>query len=873
VTRRAAEPSAKNKRQVAAIGFWTGAIGKIQDLSQTLKKEDLIQNPKSKIQMVGSTFHHYKIIEKLGAGGQGSVYKAVDQRLGRTVVIKVLPPELTQKSANLKRFLREAQLCSQLDHPNICTIFDFGEFEGMHYIAMQFVEGKTVRQLVNGKPLELKSAISIAIQVCDGLAAAHQRGIIHRDIKAGNVIVSPAGQAKILDFGLAKLVEDETSAESSNIDRTDLTEVGVPYGTATYAAPEQARGDKVDHRADIFSTGVLLYELLAGIWAFQGKTVVEVRYAVMHEQPVPIAQMRPDPVPPRIQAILDKSLAKDPRDRYQKITDFQNDLREVLREITGVVPTGEMFAPRHISGTEKNVVRRAWGWLTGKSKADGSAGGSSSQRSFPSGAPSFNKNINIQRSSSQDITQTSFGEKKSIAILPFKNLSGDAASAFYEFSLADAVTTELAGLRSLIVRPSSVISKYQGKDVDPRQAGQEMQVSAVLSASFLRAGGKMRVTAQLLDVATGDILWSDRIDSNTDDIFSLQDLIAGRVLKGLELELSSKEQERLGKKATENAAAYEEYLRGRDNFGRFVFKTLAAEDANAAIENMKRAIELDPKFALAHSGLGAIYANRVIKGMGDTKDYDRAEAAFSQAIQLDENVVEARVLMALIYLSRGEKKKARAELSRLKEQFPNDGATYFASAMLHRLDGEYDKALKAWNKLEKLDPAAKVVACYNRARIHAYRGDNERALAELDKGARIEPNHPLIRIFRARILFYHGEVRSAIEIMREVLDEHPHLEGMRPILALMLASIGETNESRANITPRSLQMARADHDMAYWTASAYAQLGEIDSAFEWLERAIKLGNENIGWFERDSNLDPIRDDPRFAELMRQIKGK
>ena len=816
--------------------------------------------------MVGSTFHHYKILEKLGAGGQGSVYKAVDQRLGRTVVIKVLPPEYTAKPANLKRFLREAQLCSQLDHPNICTIFDFGEFDGMHYIAMQYVEGKTVRQLVNGKPLELKSALSIAIQVCDGLAAAHSRGIIHRDIKAGNVIVTPQGQAKILDFGLAKLVEDD---DNRHVDRTHLTEVGVPYGTATYAAPEQARGDRVDHRADIFSTGVLLYELLAGIWAFQGKTVVEVRYAVMHEQPVPLAEMRTDPVPPQIQAILDKALAKDPRDRYQKITDLRDELKAVLQEITGAVGTmTETFVPRHVSGANKNVVSRAWGWLTGKSKSDNS----SAQRSFPSQSPN-QQNLSAQNTThgSQDITLTSIGgDKKSIAILPFKNLSGDPASQYYEFSLADAVTTELAGLRSLIVRPSSVIAKYQGKDVDPRDAGREMQVNAVLSASFLRSGGKMRVTAQLLDVASGEILWSDRIDSNTDDIFSLQDLIANRVLNGLQLELSTNEQERLGKKPTENAEAFEEYLRGRDHFGRFVFRTLAVEDCNAAIENFKRAIELDPKFALAHSGLGACYANRVIKGMGDTKDYDRAEASFSQAIQIDPNVVEARVLMALIYLSRGEKKKARAELARLQEQFPNDGALHFAKAMLHRLDGEYDKALKSWDRLERIDPAARVVASYNRARIHAYRGDNERALAELEKGASIEPHHPLIRIFRARILYYHGEVNRAIAEMREVLEENPHLEGMRPILALMLANKGEMEEARAQITERSLQMARADHDMAYWTASAYALLGEEDAAFEWLERAIKLGNENIGWFERDSNWDNLRDHPRYQELMNRI---
>lgn len=809
--------------------------------------------------MVGFTLHHYRITEKLGSGGQGSVYKAVDTRLGRTVVVKVLPPELTAKTANLKRFQREAQLCSQLDHPNICTIFDIGEVNGLHYIAMQYIEGQTVRQLVNGKPLEIKSALSISIQVCDGLAAAHSRGIIHRDIKAGNVMVTPEGQAKILDFGLAKLVEEE---EKKGVDKTDLTEFGVPYGTATYAAPEQARGDKVDHRADIFSTGALLYELLAGIWAFQGKTVIEVRYAVMHEQPKPIAEMRPDPVHPRIQQILDKAMAKNPRDRYQRVVDLRADLRDVLQEVSGVNSfTGEMFAPRHASGAPANPISRAWGWFKRKSKTDAS---SSTNKTYPTPAA---------RSYSPEITLTSVsdGDKKSIAILPFKNLNADPSSQFYEFSLADAVTTELAQLRSLIVRPSSVIAKYQGRDVDPREAGREMQVSAVLSAGFLRSGDRMRVTAQLLDVNTGNILWSDRIDSDASDIFGVQDTIAHRILEGLQLELTSKEQEKLRRKPTENVEAYEEYLRGRDNFGRFVFQTLAVADCNAAIENFKRAIELDTKFALAHSGLGACYANRVFKGMGDNEDYNRAEAAFSHAIQLDPNVVEARVLMAFIYLSRGEKKKARAEMSHVQDQFPNDGSLYFVKATLHRLDGEYEKALKSWEKLERLDPAARVVAGYNRARIFAYQGDYERALAELDRAALVEPNHPLIRIFRARILYYHGEVERAINTMRDVLAENPHLEGMRPILAILLASQGKIEDAREQVTERARQMAYADHDMAYWTASAYALLGERDLAFEWLERAVKLGNENIGWFERDNNLDSLRDDPRFAALMQKIE--
>ena len=291
--------------------------------------------------MTGTTIHQYEILEKLGAGGQGTVYKALDKKLNRRAVIKILPPELTARAANFKRFEREAQLCSQLDHPNICTIYDFHEENGVFYIAMQFLEGKTVRQLVNGRPLELRSALNIAIQVCDALAYAHSKNIIHRDIKAGNVMVTDKGMAKILDFGLAKLMQEETVDLGANVDRSDLTELGIPYGTATYAAPEQAKGEKTDHRADIFSTGVLLYEMLTGIWAFQGKTVIDVRHEVLHGTPTPLSEMRNDNFPPRLQLIIDKALAKNPNDRYQKISQMEEDLKSVLIEITGVPGFGQ----------------------------------------------------------------------------------------------------------------------------------------------------------------------------------------------------------------------------------------------------------------------------------------------------------------------------------------------------------------------------------------------------------------------------------------------------------------------------------------------------------------------------------------------------
>jgi serine/threonine-protein kinase len=802
--------------------------------------------------MIGAKLGNYRILEKIGAGGQGTVYKATDTKLGRAVVIKVLPPELTVKEANLKRFEREARLASALDHPNICTIFDLNEIGGVHFIAMQFVEGKNVRELVNGRPLDLRSALSITIQVADALAAAHGRGIVHRDIKAGNVMVTPTGQVKILDFGLAKLLDSE---DLGGIHHTDLTEVGIPYGTATYAAPEQARGERVDARADIFSTGVLLYEMLTGMWPFQGKTSIDVRHAVLHEDPLPLDQARPDPTPPRLQAILDRTIAKNPRDRYQKADILRDELREVLRDVDSGTAFNEPLtpiAPKHLSGT--SAVGRAMRWLRGMT------GERTSQMRATSERPVHET----------PVTSVGEGDRKSVAILPFKNVSNDPESSFYEFSLADAVITELARVRSLVVRPSSEIVKYQGKQVDPRQAGREMSVSAVLSAGFLRAGDRIRVTAQLVDVNSGELLWSDRIDADATDIISVQDTITQEICEGLRLELSSDEKDRLERQKTANAEAYEEYLRGRDALGRYIYHTIARKDIDEAIERFDRAAEMDPSFALAHSALGAAYASRVMKAHGEPDDHASARAAFDKALALDPHLLEARMNMVFIYLSGGEKAKARAAVDELRREAPNDASVHFVRAVVARLDGDYEKALRSLDRMLKLNPNERVVVSYNRSRILTYLSRFDEAFAELGAGAAVEPDHPLIKTFRARALYYHGEPTKAAEILEAVLEQHPQLDGIRPIYATFLSALGFSEEARAQLTDEVIKTANTDHDIAYWLASAYAMEGERDQALKWLRRAIELGNENRPWFERDRNWESLRGDQEYQRILESI---
>lgn len=813
--------------------------------------------------MVGTTLGNYKILEKLGAGGQGTVYKAVDAKLGRTVVVKVLPEELVAKSANLKRFEREARLASSLDHANICTIFDLNVIDGVHFIAMQYIPGRNVRQLVNGKPLQIESALSIAIQVTDALAVAHAQGIIHRDIKAGNVMVSNKGQVKVLDFGLAKLLDDD-AARTSGIHHTELTEVGIPYGTATYAAPEQARGDRVDSRADIFSTGVLLYEMLTGSWPFKGKTAVDVRHAVLHEEPKPISEVRLEPVPERLQQILNRALQKNPRDRYQQISQFRDDLRAVVRDLaltSGAVidESGLPVAPRHLDS--ESPISRAFRWFKKATGSETSAG--SGRGRSTSSQP---------RDAHETPTTVGDRDRKSVAVMPFKNLGNDPETAFYEFSLADAVITELARVRALVVRPSSVIVKYQGQQFDPGDVGRELDVDAILTAGFLRAKEHLRVTVQLLDVRTSEILWSDRIDADASDIIAVQDSIVHHIVEGLRVELSHDEKAALTRGTTTDPAASEEYLRGRNCLGQFVYHTTARPDLDSAIDHFERAITLDSNFALAHSALGSCYVHRVLKALGEADDNSKAEAEFKKALAIDPKLLEARLQMVFIYITLGQKPKAREEIELLRQEYPNDVGVHFARGYLARLDSDYERALRSFDRMVRLSPADRVVAGYHRARVFMYQQRHEEALLELDQAAELEPENLMVKTFRARVLYYRGEVDAATRLLEQVLERHPRMDGIRPILAICLSAQGKHEQANAQLNERVKVAAALDHDIAYWLGSAYLLQGRQVLALEWLRKAIDLGNENYLWFESDPNWADLHPDPRFKKLMEQVRS-
>jgi serine/threonine-protein kinase len=807
----------------------------------------------------GSTLSHYRILQKLGQGGQAETYKAEDLRLHRPVVVKVLRPDLATSAVARQRLEREACLCSALDNPHISAIYDIGETEGLSFIVMQFVDGPTLKQLLSGRPLEPRQALSIAVQVADALAVAHAAGIVHRDVKPSNVIVTPAGQARVLDFGLAKMLAGPDRRDQA----ADDTQAGVPYGSFGYGSPEQATGEPVDHRTDVFSLGAVLYEMATGRPAFAGKNPLEKLHAVVHDLPVPVGQLNPK-APPELQAILDRALAKRPDDRFQTMAAFRDELMALLRRISQASPAraAEIDAaqsltyPARARWLSRHGLDRMLGRLRGAPRPPPEA----ERRAHPRPSP-------ISR-------PASWGSegKATIAVLPFRNLSGDPALAFYEFALADAIITELGQIRSLVVRPSSYVAGYVGQNVDPRQVAEELAVQSVLVGSFLKTPDRLRATVQLLDSGTGEILWSEKMDLPLGDVIALQDAVAARVITGLKLTLTADEQERIERPPTKSAAAYDFYLRGRDRLFRYVMRSLDLADLEGAISMFNEAVGLDPDFAAAHAGLARCYVYHA-QGYGGAEYYHLAERALKRALELDPRQLEARLQGVYVDLHHGDRERAEAAVAELRAEAPNNPSVVLVSATLDRLGGLYEEALQQYDRLGEISPADAVLASCNRARVFTHQGNYDRALAELQAARGAEPDHPLLRVFEAIVHFHRGELDEAQSLLTEVLRQNPDFDAARPLLAWCLGARGRGEEARALITERVKETARADHDISLWLASFHAREGMADEALEWLQRSVFLGNENYPLLRDSRNLEPIREDPRFRALLADLEAR
>jgi serine/threonine protein kinase/Tfp pilus assembly protein PilF len=797
--------------------------------------------------MIGQLLLHYRVVEKIGEGGQGTVYKVIDTTLDRPAVIKVLPPDLTDSASNLLRFEREAKLASSLDHPNICTIFGLHKVGDIQFIAMQYVEGRNVRQLVGGHPLDLRRALSIVIQVTDALAAAHSSGIVHRDIKARNVMVTRSGTVKVLDFGLAKLIE------SPHKDTSDpqLTEVGVPYGTSTYAAPEQAQGSKADHRADIFSTGVLLYEMLAGTWPFRGKTALDVRYAVVYHKPKPITEARGEdsPLLRRIQEILDKALAKLPEDRYQRIEDMRADLQEVLREVDDDSSLGSTLTDAPVTSRWTSKPNTFW---TTPRKITATAT-----------AMALILALSFIAFKAYRPAETAPSGINSLAVLPFTN--ADPTTEYLSDGITESLIENLSRVPNLKVKSRSTVFHYKGRETDPKKIGRELGVHALLSGSIVQQGDDLAVSVELIDVRDDSHIWGERYGRKVSEVVALPQQISRDVSQKLRSRADNMDHAQLSSDYTPDSEAYRLYLQGRYNWNK-----RTVEGLRSGIDYFGKAIMRDQGYGLAYAGLADCYLLlNVYNVTSADESVPKAEAASRKALSINESLAEAHTSLAFITY-RYHLKWAEAE-----EHFRKAIALNPNYATAHQWYGSYLAALRRHDEsvveaktAHELEPfSLTIYSDYVRSLYYAGRLDE--AKKESLKLVEMDPNFGRAYYELGLVLEEEGKPEDAIAAFKLALKSLPDNVAALTALGHAQGLAGKRADAEKMIN-RLQELSKQQYVSPFQTAVVYAGLDERQLALDWLEKSHQERFNWLPFIQIDPVFKNLRSEGRFLELSKSL---
>jgi serine/threonine protein kinase/tetratricopeptide (TPR) repeat protein len=817
--------------------------------SDALENATLLLEETGSESLIGSRIGPYLIQQQLGTGGMGEVYLAQDVRLRRQIALKLLDHSLMGDSRSHQRFLREARMASALDHPNICTIHEVGEEAGRPFIAMQLVEGVTLMQAINGKPMSLDSLLGLSLQIADALSAAHARGIIHRDIKAGNIMVTPNGKAKVLDFGLAKPL-DRTEDETHH---ADLTMTGLVIGTPGSMSPEQARGEHVDHRSDIFSFGVVMYQMATGSTPFAGRSKVDVLTAVLSQTQTPAAELNQD-IPQRFSALIDRALAKEPDARYQTMDELISDLKDIVDEMDSsnrhTRPLGRQSSPH--SRQQHGVVGR---WIQSRTAVG----------LFVLIAVLLSGLALALYYSSGGGRAPSVTPIKSIAVLPFKPLVANTRDEVLELGMADTLISKLSNIKQVTVRPLTAVRKYTKLDQDATAAGREQNVDAVLDGNIQRSGEKVRVTVRLVRVADGHEIWSEQFDESFTDIFAVQDSVSRKVTGVLAVALTGDEDKLLTKRQTSNVEAYQLY-----GLGRYHLTRLTDDGFRKGRDYFQQAINKDPNYALAYAGLAD--ANNRLSGwnaVAPKEGFPAAKKAALKALEIDEGLAEAHTQLGVTKLLYDwDWVGAENEFKRAVEINPNNPDTRYLYGLHLSAMGRFEEAVTEMKRAQELEPISlEKIAGIGDTRY--YQRHFDEAIAQYQKALEMDQNSGYAHWALGNVYLHKGMLEQAIAEYQKSIPLSGDSPDEPASLAYVYAISGKTQEAR-QILGDLQQRAKRSYVAPTMIASVYAALGEKDQAFAWLDKAYEERDFILIFLKVDPTFDRLRSDPRFPTLMQRI---